>query len=99
MPLEAEIQLDERVVMAGVMVIQSYPARAIEFAVKVWPVLKERGLMSITEMAQVYGCTTEAARRHVKRLTARGFLERVHYRAWKAALHNLEGLEMFDEQG
>jgi predicted ArsR family transcriptional regulator len=78
--------------------MQSFNPRTIEFAVKILPVLKRSGGMNCTEMAEVFGCSSEAVRIHVRRLTSRGVLERVHYRQWVAVPIRLEMEMLHDEE-
>lgn len=87
-----EFQVPEKVIIAGFMILQGFASKTIEFATKISPELRKHKQMSCTEMAIAYGCSTQAASRHVRALTARGYLNRVSYRAWEAALLNLENL-------
>jgi predicted transcriptional regulator len=69
--------------IAAQMLLESFPARTIEFYCKIFSNVSQRRAVSLKEMAEMYGCTPQAAAKHVGVLTARGYLRRLHYRAWR----------------
>lgn len=75
--------MNNNVMVAAQMILESFPARTIEFFIRTLPLFCEDSIVSCKDMAECYGCTPQAAAKHVAVLTTRGYLLRIHYRAWK----------------
>lgn len=65
------------------LIIADVPLAVIRFLVKVYPIFLEQPMATARDMAAVYGCSPQAAGKHIHKLKELGFLERVHYRAWE----------------
>lgn len=76
--------MDElKVLIAAQMIMQSFPSRTIDFFTCIYTDILQNQYVTCADMAEMYGCTPQAARKHVAVLTARGYLRRLHYRAWQ----------------
>lgn len=65
------------------MIANSVPDRTIEFFFRVYPLLEAGVKPNCRQMGNAYGCTPQAASKHVRKLVAFNYLQRVHYRAWE----------------
>lgn len=76
--------MDTEILLIAVsMILSSCPTRTVEFFSKIYPHLKDDNIgMTQRDMAEIYGCTPQAAKKHVDVLTVRGYLRRRHYRCW-----------------
>jgi len=81
------------VVLAAHMIINRVPTRAIEFLTKTYPLFTRENVVGCKEMAEGYACTPQGAAKHVRKLTACGYLHREHYRGWRLADSVLEIIE------
>lgn len=73
----------EKLFIGAKMIRESFPSRTIEFFLRIYPSVKKGEKLSQREMSILYGCTPQAAKKHVDVLTARHYLYRVHYRLWE----------------
>jgi hypothetical protein len=65
------------------MIMADISLALIRFLVKVYPIFLEKEQVSARDMATAYGCSPQAAGKHIHKLAALGFFERIHYRAWE----------------
>lgn len=78
----AKSSIPEPTLVAAQLLIAGLPDAAIRFFASVYQTLKQNDHVSCTEMAKVYGCTPQAASKHLRVLVQRGYMARIHYRAW-----------------
>lgn len=72
----------ETIVLAHVIEQGNLTTSTLEFLSKTLKHLKDNDTATCSELSALYGCTPQAGRTHVSKLTILGYLERVHYRAW-----------------
>ncbi len=77
---------------AAQMLMNGMPQAAIRFFLKIYPMLNRERLATCTEMAKHYGCSPQAATKHIVKLQAGSYLNRVHYRAWALNRRKLEDI-------
>lgn len=79
--MELSIEL-EKLLIGAKMIRESFPSRTIEFFLRIYPSIKNGEKLTQKDMSVLYGCTPQAAKKHVDVLTARRYLYRLHYRLW-----------------
>lgn len=73
---------NDRYLVAAHMLVQGMPDAAIRFFASVYDNLSTTDRMSCSEMARHYGCTPQAASKHLRVLVSSEYMTRIHYRAW-----------------
>lgn len=74
--------ISARHLVAAHMIIQGIPDATTRFFAHVFDELLANEYLSCSEMARHYGCTPQAASRHLRILVSSEYMTRVHYRAW-----------------
>jgi len=82
------------------MVIEDIPCKTIQFLLLAYDLLVkwDKGCTRL-ELAEAYGCSPQAAAKHIRKLVACGYLERVHYRAWALRETKIEQIIRTSEGG
>jgi predicted ArsR family transcriptional regulator len=84
--MDNEATVSTRHLIAAFLLDQGTPDAATRFFASVYEALLSADTLTCTEMAHLYGCTPQAASKHLRVLTTSQFLRRVHYRAWEINL-------------
>lgn len=78
----SQSKISNRHLVAAHMLIQGMPDASIRFFAQVFDTLQTNDQLTCSEMARHYGCTPQAASKHLRVLVSSDYLTRVHYRAW-----------------
>lgn len=85
----SEIALDKMkrqrlILLAGGMVaIDKLPYSTVQFMLEIYDLFFNHKYVNCVDMAETCEMSPQAARFHVQRLEQKGYLKRIHYRAWE----------------
>jgi hypothetical protein len=85
-----EATVSTRHLVVAFLLDQGIPDAATRFFAAIYAALLSTDTLTCTSMAHLYGCTPQAASKHLRVLTTSQYLRRVHYRAWEINLGKIK---------